>query len=124
MKKLIVVLLPILLLITLGCWTLFEFESGRKVPTLPIEMVAFNSLTPEEESLILASPKDSNVEKIAVTDQIKPLINKDYTKEKIFKITFNHTAIESQGNLIVFVDTNKKTVVGKEFDGETLATLK
>jgi len=112
------------LLITLGCWTLFEFESKQKIPNLPLEMAAFNSLTKKEQSLITGSPKDSLIEKIAVTDQIKPLIDKNYSKSKILKITFNHTANELRGNLFVFIDTDKKTIVGKGFDGETIAALK
>lgn len=109
--------------IAVGGWALFETK--QSAPDLPIEMIAFNSLTEEEtSSLIIVSPKDSQVEKVAVNDKIEALITKNYNKRKVYKITFNQTATESHGNLIVFVDTDKKTVVGKGFDGEMLATLK
>lgn len=124
MKKLFFILMPMVLLITLGCWTLFEFESKQTAPNPPMELLAFNSLTKDEQSLVIVSPKDSNIEKVAVTEQINPLIVQNYSKNKVFKITFNHTANELQGNLVVFADTDKKTIVGKGFDGETLAALK
>ncbi|MGG3450500.1 hypothetical protein ABER98_11545 [Domibacillus aminovorans] len=113
MKKLVFISMLILLSITLAGWNLFA--SKNDLPDLPIEMVAFNSLTDEEQDLIPVSPKDSNVEKLTVNDDIKPLIENSYIKEKVYSVTFNNSATDSSGNLVVFVDLNKKTVIGKGF---------
>lgn len=58
-----------------------------------------------------------------MNDTIKDMINKNYDKRKVYKVIFNHTATESNGNFIVFVDMDKETVVGKGFDEEALAAL-
>jgi hypothetical protein len=79
----------------------------------PIEMVAFGALSDEESELIVASPKDSNVKKVSVNDEIKSVIDKNYNKEEVYAVTFNHTETISSGNLIVFIAMDKKTVVGK-----------
>ena len=86
--------------------------------SLPIEMVAFNSLTEEEKDLILVSPKDSTVEKVVVNDDIEPFIESNYDKDKLYSVTFNHTETESSGNIVVFVDLDKKAIVGKAFSIE------
>lgn len=88
---------------------------GCNSNNLPLEMVAFNSLSQDEQNLIPTSPKDSVLEKVNVTAEIKALLNDDYNKTKVYSVTFNHTESESNGNLVVFVDTDKKTVVGKGF---------
>ena len=80
---------------------------------LPIEMIAFNSLTDEEEDRIPVSPKDSTVKKVTVDSEIKPFLNNDYNKEKVYRITFHHTETASSGPLVVFMDLDKKIVVGK-----------
>ncbi|MED4456328.1 hypothetical protein [Metabacillus fastidiosus] len=83
---------------------------------LPLEMVAFESLTDEEANLILVSPKDSIVEKVTVNNHIASLINKNYTKNKIYSVTFNGTETDSAGNLVVYVDLDRTDVVGKGFN--------
>lgn len=98
----------ILLSITVTGCNLFESKSN-----LPIEMVAFNSLSDEEKDLIPVSPKDSNVEKIPVNDGIESLIDKDYNKDQVYSVTFNNTETDFSGKLVVFVDLDKVTVVGK-----------
>jgi hypothetical protein len=100
-------MLILLLVIMNGC-NLIESKSE-----LPIEMIAFNSLTDEEKDLISVSPKDSIVKKISVNDHIESLIEKDYSKDQVYTVTFNHTETDSSGKLVVFVDLDKKTVVGK-----------
>lgn len=82
---------------------------------LPIELIAFNSLTDEEKDLIPASPKDSIVEKVTVNDENKSFIDKNYDKDKVYAVTFNNTETNSSGKLTVFVDLDKETVVGKGF---------
>lgn len=68
-----------------------------------IEMAAFGALSNDESKLIPASPKDSMVKKVSVDDQIKSVIAKNYNKEEVYSVTFNHTETNSLGNLIVFV---------------------
>lgn len=121
MKKIFIISLCAFLSIIIAGWSLFEAKQG--VPIVPIELVAAHSLTKAEESLITVSPKDSQVEKVAVNDEVEQWIDQNYKKRKVYKITFNQTATESQGNLIVLVGTDKKTVVGKGFDEKTLSAL-
>ncbi|WP_212031215.1 hypothetical protein [Cytobacillus depressus] len=82
---------------------------------LPIEMVAFNSLTDEERALIPASPKDSILKKVPINDDIKSSIDKNYGKDHVYSVTFNNTETDSFGELVVFVGLDKKTVLGKGF---------
>lgn len=102
--------IPILLLLALTLTGCNLFESKNEIP---IEMVAFSSLTDEEKDLIPASPKDSIVKKVTVNGEIKSVIDKNYNKEEVYSVTFNHTETNSSGNLMVFVDLDRKTVVGK-----------
>ncbi|WNS79249.1 hypothetical protein RRU94_16980 [Domibacillus sp. DTU_2020_1001157_1_SI_ALB_TIR_016] len=113
MRKIFVISLFVFLLVSLAGWSVFEAKQDSSEKS--ILMVAYNSLTKAEESLIPVSPKDSRVEKVVVNDEIKSLIDKNYNKDKVYKITFNQTATETQENLIVFVGVDKKTVVGKGF---------
>lgn len=104
----------ILLSLTLsGCY-LFDSNKGE----LPIEMIAFNSLTDEGKDLIPVSPKDLVVEKVTLNDDKGTFISNNYDRNKVYSITFNHTETESSGSLIVFVDLDKKTIVGKGFDAK------
>ena len=82
---------------------------------LSIEMIAFNSLTKEEQDLIPVSPKDSIVEKITVSNEIKYYIDNDYDRDQVYSVTFNNTESNSSGELTVFVSLDKETVVGKGF---------
>ncbi|HEY9577749.1 MAG TPA: hypothetical protein VIR64_08760, partial [Pseudobacillus sp.] len=75
------------------------------------KQAAFNSLTDEEEDLIIVTPKDSILEKITVNDNNKSFIGKDY--DKVYSVTFNNTETDSSGKLMVFVGLDKETVVGK-----------
>lgn len=109
MKKLMNMTVLILLTIALsGCYPLRAERSET-----PIEMVAFASLTDEEQHLLPASPKDSVVSKVAVTEQIATLMGRPHKGTEVYAVTFNHTETKSSGNLIVYVDLDKKTVVGK-----------
>ena len=83
--------------------------------SISIELIAFNSLTDEEKDLIPASPKDSIVEKITVTNENKSFIDKNYDKDQVYAVTFNNTETDSTGRLTIFVDLDKETVVGKGF---------
>ena len=81
----------------------------------PIEMVAFNSLTHEESALIPVSPKDSIVKQVPVNDDLQELIDMNYDKDQVYAVTFNNTATDTTGNLVVYVGLDKKTVLGKGF---------
>ncbi|XQY90145.1 hypothetical protein ACNRWW_11370 [Metabacillus sp. HB246100] len=82
---------------------------------VPIEMVAYSSLTDKETDLIQVSPKDSDVEKLSVNKKIRPFIDKDYNKKEVYSVIFHHSETESSGKLTVFIDIDRKTVVGKGF---------
>ncbi|MBS4224200.1 hypothetical protein [Lederbergia citrea] len=104
--------IPILLLLTITLTGCNLFDSKKE---LPIEMIAFNSLTDEERDLIPVSPKDSIVEKITINNENKSLIDKGYDKDQVYSVTFNNIETDSSGKLTVFVDLDKETVVGKGF---------
>lgn len=110
MRKLMLISILFVLSTTLmGCHLIQQKDS------VPIELIAFGSLTDEEKDLIPASPKDSIVEKVTVNDENKSFIDKKYDKDQVYAVTFNNTETNSSGKLTVFVDLDKKTVVGKGF---------
>ena len=110
MKKTIFVsMVFVLSLISMLCFVLFQKES------LPIEMVAFNSLTQTEQDKIPVSPKDSTVKKVVVQRDAAVLTDQDYNGKKVYAVTFNHTATDSLGDLVVYVDLNKHSIAGKGF---------
>ncbi|CAM3709129.1 hypothetical protein [Marinicrinis lubricantis] len=114
MKKLIFISMVLLLTIALsGC----SFQYARS--DLPIEMVAFNSLTDAEKDQIPVSPKDSVVGRVTVNDDIAALIGNDYNGKAVFVVMFNHTDTNSSGNLTVYVDLDKRTVIGKGFSDKS-----
>ena len=95
MRKLAFILLLLLLALNMTGCSLFESEND-----IPIEMVAFSSLTDEEKVLIIASPKDSIVKKVSVNGEIKSVMDKYYNKDEVYSITIHHTATNSSGNLM------------------------
>ncbi|MGM0876181.1 MAG: hypothetical protein ACQEWV_15775 [Bacillota bacterium] len=113
MKKLVFISVLILLSTILTGCNLFDSTND-----LPIEMVAFNSLSDKEKDLIPVSPKDSIVKKVTINSDIESLIDNNYDKDKIYSVTFNLTNTDSSANLVVFVDLDKETVVGKGFIGK------
>lgn len=83
--------------------------------TPPIEMIAFSSLTDEEQDLISTSPKDSTVELTSVCDIDSSLFNKLYANDQVYAVTFNNTVTDNSGNLIVYIALDESTVIGKGF---------
>lgn len=113
LKKLLCFSLLVFLYISLtGCGVL---ESKRNVP---LEMVAYNSLSDEEKDLIPVSPKDSSVKKVAVSQEIRSMIDEDYDKDEVYSVIINNTESDTTGNLVVFLDLDKETVVGKGFNSD------
>ncbi|RDW15790.1 hypothetical protein CWR48_18850 [Oceanobacillus arenosus] len=94
------------------------YSTSKSENQMPIEMVAFSSLTDEESALIPVSPKDSIVKQVPVNNDIKASIDKNYAKDKVYSVTFNNTETDTTGNLVVFVGLDKKTVLGKWFTSE------
>lgn len=90
-----------------------EHQVKYAEPRVPLEMVAYGGLTAQEKSLIPVSPKDSHVRKMRVNEEIKPFIKPDYEHEFVYSVTFHHTETDSSGNLVVFIDVDRKTVIGK-----------
>lgn len=106
MKK--ILFLPVLFLLLTGCNT--------SASELPIEMVAYNSLTKAEQDLIPASPKDSTVTKEKVSHEMKSLIDNNYSKEQVYAVVFNNTESSTFGNLVVYIDLDKKEAAGKGYE--------
>jgi len=111
-KAVFIPMLISLSILLIGC------NSVKSEDQLPIEMVAFNSLTDEEQDLIPVSPKDSVVKKVSVTGDIESLVDDNYQKDTVYSVSFNDSQTGSSGNLVVLVDLDKKTVVGKGFIGK------
>ncbi|RSD27817.1 hypothetical protein [Mesobacillus subterraneus] len=109
MKKF--VFIPIIILLAI---TLIGFNVFNSKPEVPIELVAFESLTNKEKDLIPVSPKDSLVQKVTVNTEIKSKIDKNYEKKEVYVVTFRHSEADSSGNLEVYIALDKKTVVGKK----------
>ncbi|MGI8387714.1 hypothetical protein [Robertmurraya sp. P23] len=113
MRKWLGISLLVFLYISLtGCSVL---ESKRNAP---LEMVAYNSLTDEEKDLIPVSPKDSSVKKVAVSQEIISMMDEDYNKDEVYSVIFNNTESATSGKLVVFLDLDKETVVGKGFTSD------
>lgn len=106
MKK--VLFLPVLFLLLTGCNT--------SASELPIEMVAYNSLSKAEQDLIPASPKDSTVTKENVSHEIESLIDSNYSKKQVYAVVFNNTESSTFGNLVVFVSLDREKAVGKTYE--------
>lgn len=81
---------------------------------LPIEMVAFNSLNEDEKAKIPVSPKDSNVEYVVVDDHLMQIVGEEYNGKQVYSVTFNNSGENTDRNLVVYVEKDKKTVIGKE----------
>lgn len=90
--------------------------SNSSASELPIEMVAYNSLSKAEQDLIPVSPKDSTVTKENISHEIKTLIDSNYSKEQVYAVVFNNTGSSKSGNLVVYVDLDKEKSVGKGYE--------
>lgn len=108
MKK--ILFLPFLFLLLTGCNSLAS--------ELPIEMVAYNSLSKAEQDLIPVSPKDSTVTKENVSHEIKSVIDNNYSKEQVYAVVFNNTETAASGNLVVYIDLDKEEAVGKGYENK------
>ncbi|WP_226682886.1 hypothetical protein [Sutcliffiella horikoshii] len=91
------------------------YSVSKAEDQMPIEMVAFNSLTDQERDLIPVSPKDSSIQQVPVNDDIQQLIDNNYDKDQVYAVTFNNTVTDTTGDLVVYVGLDKKTVLGKGF---------
>ncbi|MBU8908276.1 hypothetical protein [Desertibacillus haloalkaliphilus] len=113
-KRLIIGILGVLVIfMVIG---IVSFYSAFKTENqMPIEMVAFNSLTDEESALIQVSSKDSIVKQVPVNDDLQESIDMNYDKDQVYAVTFNNTATDTTGNLVVYVSLDKKAVLGKGF---------
>lgn len=79
------VFIPMLIFLSIALFGCNLFDSKNH---LPIEMVAFNSLTDKEKDMIAVSPKDSIVGKVTVNGDVKSLIDNNYDKDKVYSDTF------------------------------------
>lgn len=98
----------ILLINVYGCSSNDETISTSK------NMVAYNSLNEEEQSLTI-SPSNSTVEKISVKDIPKSQLDESYDGKKVYAVTFSDTANTKHGDLVVYLDESGKKVLGKGF---------
>ncbi|MCM3127501.1 lipoprotein [Paenibacillus provencensis] len=110
MKKFIFIPVLMVILFTLaGCNLISSNEKTS------LEMVAYSSLTDEEQDLIPVSPKDSIVEKVSVNEENESYMYSNAGHDHVYAVTFNHTGTDTMGDLVVYVDLDNETVVGKGF---------
>ena len=83
---------------------------------MPIQMIAFNSLTKEEENKIPVSPKDSVVNKVTVSEELGKQLGDKFTGHIIYTVTFNNTEDASNGRLVVYINKDRKTIIGKGYE--------
>lgn len=102
-------ILTILILVLSAC-SLVDAKRDQ-----PIEMIAYSSLTEDEQSYVLVSPKDSTVELVDVDVQIRSIVGPGYEHDQVYAVTFHQRSrdVPSLGELVVYVDLDKVSVVGK-----------
>lgn len=61
------------------------------------------------------NPKDSVVRKVTINDNLANLIGKSYYGKEVYSVAFNHTETVSTESITVYVDLDKKTIVGQAF---------
>ncbi|GAA0356712.1 hypothetical protein [Bacillus horti] len=106
----------ILLIITLVIFVSGCFEKAE----VQIEMQAYIGLTDAERALIPVSPGDSIVAKIIVTEELTSIIGEQYVGEDVYSVTFNQTATDANGDIIVYMALDKRTVLGKGYSTHSL----
>lgn len=109
MKTYISLVMICLIFLISGC-NLFDNDK------LPIEMVAFNSLTKEEQNKIPVTPKDSVVSDVTVSEELGKQLGGKLIGKTIYAVTFNNTEDNSLGNLVVYVGKDKETIIGKGYE--------
>lgn len=92
-----------------GC-NLFEPDK------LSLEMVAFNSLTKEEQDKIPVSPKDSVVDEVMVSEELAEIFGDKFIGKSIYSVTFNNTEDKTNGRLVVYINKDKENVIGKGYE--------
>ncbi|WP_251041112.1 hypothetical protein [Bacillus sp. ISL-45] len=102
--------IPILIILAIMVIGLDVFNSKQEVP---IELVAFESLTNKEKERIPVSPKDSYVKKVTVNAEIKSEIDKNYDEKEVYAVTFRHSGADSSGNLEVYIGLEKRLLLGR-----------
>ncbi|MFS0656834.1 hypothetical protein [Bacillus sp. 179-C3.3 HS] len=109
MKKRLVLFLITIVFSISGCSSFKGEDKSTK------EMIAYQSLTTDEQKLIEVSPKDSKVEKVKVTNEMKEKLESSYRGESVYSVIFNDTNTKEHGELVVYLDEDGKSVVGKGY---------
>lgn len=82
-----------------------------KTNQIPLEMIAYNSLTDEQKQLIPASPKDSEVKIVEVAKLMVEELPY-YENDKVYSVEFFHTSDAYNDNLIVYVSLDQNQILG------------
>lgn len=110
------IFMPLAILFTLmlsGC-NLLASEKYE----VPIELVAFGQLTDAERERMVASPKDSVVEKVTVIGDMAAFLDKNLIGSEVYAVTFRRTATVDTGNITVYIALDKQTALGKGFSSK------
>lgn len=102
-----------ILLVVLGSFMLGEFSTDERKPSA--EMVAYNSLSQDEQRLMI-SPKDSTVQEVVVDEELGESLGKELLGNTVYAVTFHHTETADSGNLIVYLNEEKEKVLEKRTD--------
>ncbi len=106
MKKIIASVLPVIALLMSGCAEDTTTANSK-------EMLAYNSLSDDDQKRIEVSPTNSTVKKIDVKDALVKAIESDYAKDKAYEIVFLDSKTNKQGNVVVYLDDRGKEVIGQ-----------
>lgn len=106
MKKIIASVLPVIALLMSGCTEDTTTANSK-------EMLAYNSLSDDDQKRIEVSPTNSTVKKIDVKDALVKAIESDYAKDKAYEIVFMDSKTNKEGNVVVYLDDRGKEVIGQ-----------
>lgn len=106
MKKMIASVIPVIALLMSGCAEDTTTANSK-------EMLAYNSLSDNDQKRIEVSPKNSTVKKIDVKDALVKVIDSDYSNDKAYEVVFTDSDTKKQGNVVVYLDDDGKEVIGQ-----------
>lgn len=106
MKKIIAYVIPVIALLMSGCAEDTTTANSK-------EMLAYNSLSDNDQKRIEVSPKNSTVKKIDVKDALVKVIDSDYSNDKAYEVVFTDSDTKKQGNVVVYLDDDGKEVIGQ-----------
>lgn len=107
MRRLMCMFIVIALLL-LGCNRQDESEAS-------IELLAIQYLTEGEQNRTPVSPKDSNGEMMVEDAEVSECVGEEYKGKKIYAISFNHSGVSQEDNVVVYIDIDREALLEKAY---------